>query len=537
MNNIIYYLFFMDENNLQKKRERINKKINKYNNNSENKNNNKKKENKKPKNIQNKKEEKKIEEINEGKAHIKLINPNKTFSAFYNPAQELNRDLTVISIYTYFNFNKFRKPKEIEKLKDYKYSIIEPLSATGLRGIRYITELPKDKIKLIVNNDMDAKAVECIKSNMKLNNVDEDIFKVYQKDASQLLYQNFSSFDIVDIDPYGTAIPFVDSAIMAAKNNAMLCLTFTDTAVLCGNYPETTLYKYGSIPYKTSSCHEMAKRIVLYSISSSASKYKKVIKPLMCYNAEFYIRIFLIIYESPEECKSNCLKYGYVFHCKQCQNKIIIPMAKEEENKIKNGKANSFVKFNNILLNNPLCEVCEGNMFMCGPFWIDKLYDENWLEKIKENLNLDEFKYLKYNERIQNIIEGMKNELTMKDYPFYFDYSFLGRDITLSTFKLRLFEGALNSLGYKLVQSYYDPNLFKTDASASVLYDILKQYKKENTKNDDEYYKNIDKNSYKYKILSKEIKQKAKFIECKKKKGIKYPENPFPNWGPKGKAK
>ena len=78
--------------------------------------------------------------------------------------------------------------------------------------------------------------------------------------------------------------------------------------------------------------------IILYSISFSASKYKKVIKPLMCYNAEFYIRIFLIIYESPEECKSNCLKYGYVFHCKQCQNKIIIPMAKEEENKIKNEK-------------------------------------------------------------------------------------------------------------------------------------------------------------------------------------------------------
>ena len=39
----------------------------------------------------------------------------------------------------------------------------------------------------------------------------------------------------------------------------------------------------------------------------------------------------------------------------------------------------------------------------------------------------------------------MKNELTMKDYPFYFDYSFLERDIILITFKLVLFDGALNS--------------------------------------------------------------------------------------------
>ena len=46
----------------------------------------------------------------------------------------------------------------------------------------------------------------------------------------------------------------------------------------------------------------------------------------------------LIIYKSPKECKSICLKYGYVFHNKQCQNKIIIPMTKEDENKIKNEK-------------------------------------------------------------------------------------------------------------------------------------------------------------------------------------------------------
>jgi len=40
----------------------------------------------------------------------------------------------------------------------------------------------------------------------------------------------------------------------------MLCVTFTDMTVLCGNYPETTYYKYGTIPYKTPYCHE----VILY---------------------------------------------------------------------------------------------------------------------------------------------------------------------------------------------------------------------------------------------------------------------------------
>ena len=103
---------------------------------------------------------KKIEEISEGKVTIKLCNNDKTFSAFYNPAQELNRDLTVISIATYLTFTKFKKDKELKTFKDYKFNIIEPLSATGLRCIRYFAELPIDKINLIYSNDMDSKAVE-----------------------------------------------------------------------------------------------------------------------------------------------------------------------------------------------------------------------------------------------------------------------------------------------------------------------------------------------------------------------------------------
>ncbi len=55
------------------------------------------------------KESKSIEKISEGKVPIKLIklcNKDQTFSAFYNPAQELNRDLTVLSISTYMSFTK-----------------------------------------------------------------------------------------------------------------------------------------------------------------------------------------------------------------------------------------------------------------------------------------------------------------------------------------------------------------------------------------------------------------------------------------------
>ncbi len=152
----------MEENpeskNLNKKLKRDNNKIPKTEK-SKNKN-------PKPKKQKEKTIEKVKEEITEGKATISLINHDKTFSAFYNPAQELNRDLTVISIATYFTFSKYLKPKDQKNLPLKKFSIIEPLSATCLRGMRYYTELPKEKISLITINDMDIKAVECIKINI-----------------------------------------------------------------------------------------------------------------------------------------------------------------------------------------------------------------------------------------------------------------------------------------------------------------------------------------------------------------------------------
>ena len=70
--------------------------------------------------------------------------------------------------------------------------------------------------------------------------------------------------------------------------------------------------------------------------------------------------------------------------------------------------------------------------------------------------------------------------------------------------------------------------------NANIIYDILKQYKVENYK--DDYYKNVDEKSYKYKILSKEIKIKTIFVESINNNKAKYLMNP-PNWGPKGRAK
>ena len=54
-----------------------------------------------------------------------------------------------------------------------------------------------------------------------------------------------------------------------------------------------------------------------------------------------------------------------------------------------------------------------------------------------------------------------------------------------------------------------------------------------------DYLKNVKEESYRFKILQKEIKINPIFVEStsEKEKKVKYMPNPFPNWGPKARAK
>lgn len=172
----------------------------------------------------------------------------------------------------------------------------------------------------------------------------------------------------------------------------------------------------------------MAKRIALFSIASSASKYKKTIKPLFSFNADFYIRLFFIVKESPEDCKSNCCKFGYVFHCRNCQNRIISPLAEKEDKKIK-FKNNTGEK---------TCSVCDSAMVLSGPFWIDDIHDYDFIENLISSLQKEEYKYLKYNERILNFLNLIKEESVLKENVFSFDYPRFGCDLNLSVPKINL---------------------------------------------------------------------------------------------------
>jgi tRNA (guanine26-N2/guanine27-N2)-dimethyltransferase len=61
-------------------------------------------------------------------------------------------------------------------------TICEALAASGLRSIRYIKEIKN--IKKIVANDLDPNAVEMMRKNFGVNNVDQNVVEAHQGDAA-----------------------------------------------------------------------------------------------------------------------------------------------------------------------------------------------------------------------------------------------------------------------------------------------------------------------------------------------------------------
>ena len=51
-------------------------------------------------------------------------------------------------------------------------------------------------------------------------------------------------FDFIDVDPYGSIVPYLDVALTHVKNGGYIGLTATDLSALTGSAPKKTARRY-----------------------------------------------------------------------------------------------------------------------------------------------------------------------------------------------------------------------------------------------------------------------------------------------------
>ncbi|KDR81650.1 hypothetical protein GALMADRAFT_89844 [Galerina marginata CBS 339.88] len=421
--------------------------------------------------------------------------------------------------------------------KPYKVVILEALSATGLRSIRYAKEIPL--AKCVIANDLSPGAVEAMKRNIAING-DHAIQKVQvnEGDACSLMYSHREEkrrVDVVDLDPYGTAAPFIDAAVQSVNDGGLLCVTCTDLSVLATtNYPEKCFSNYGGVPVKAEYCHESALRLVLHSISTTASRYGRFIQPLLSLSIDFYVRIFVRVQTSPVEVKKALIKNSTFYICTTCQSHYEQPLGKMLTKTSSSGQTNDIFKTQSGPSVPQECPECDSNLHIAGPMWSGPLHDPDFVGKVIVHVNENQAHYGTF-ARMKGMMTVAKEELTN---PFYFTPSRVASYFHCETPSLDDVASALLNGGHKVSRSHACAGSLKTDASHRQLHDIFRSWIKLHPVK----MENISETSPARRLLAKEPLTVANFTRHPATIGaletvrlVRYQENPA-NWGPGKKA-
>ena len=219
-----------------------------------------------------------IKTIQEGKAIIKAYSGkiSKQLPVFYNPVMEFNRTTSILLL---------------QATKRTNLQLAFPLAGSGIRPIRFIKEIKSSQIKKIYINDLSKGAITNIKQNLKLNKIPKSKVILSNQDANSFIL-NSKGFDYIDIDPFGTPNPFLDSAIKRLARDAILAVTATDTSALCGTYPKACARKYFAHHIKNPIMHELGLRILARKVQLIAAQYDRALTPIFSYSKDHYMRIF-----------------------------------------------------------------------------------------------------------------------------------------------------------------------------------------------------------------------------------------------------
>ncbi|CAN6638383.1 tRNA (guanine(26)-N(2))-dimethyltransferase, mitochondrial [Trichomonascus vanleenenianus] len=484
-------------------------------------------------------DETKFSTVTEGTAEILYPKQN---SVFYNPVQQFNRDLSVLGIRAWAELYRASRGKKRSADGETRptLEIIEALSATGLRAVRYGKEIPG--VKTVYANDMSPSAVEAIRLNIEHNRVEETVI-ANQDDASLFMYKHKQKrVHVVDLDPYGSATPFVDAAVQAVADDGLMLVTCTDLAILAGNaHPEKCFAQYGGTTVHNDACQESALRLALNMVATTAAKYGRVIEPLASFSIDFYIRMFIRVRTSPQNVKLNHSKTMVVYHCSGCG--AVVPQTL--------GKATPRANNPNALrysqsagpIASEKCSHCDSLNHIAGPMWAGPLHSKEFLEKLLEveGAQTDDsiFKTLP---RVRGMATLALQEI---DEPFFFSLPAVSKVVKAPCPPTIAVVSALLNAGYTVSETHVKRSCIKTNAPWSFIWNIMRAWikkergsiEKKNIKETSPGAKILDKDDPFVEVSFKEHPGAREMEDRRKSKLVRFQMNPAENWGPKARAR
>ena len=333
---------------------------------------------------------------------------------FYNPTQELNRDITVAVLRAY-------RGRE-SRAETY----LDAMTASGVRGVRAAADG-----WTVTCSDTDADAVELCRENLARNDLGAEVL---HRDANPLLHETY--FDIVDIDPFGTPVPFLDAAFQGTRN--LLCVTATDTAPLCGAHFEPGVRRYSTVPRNTEYHAEMGVRVLLSAVARTGARYDVAARPLLTHATNHYVRTYLELDRGAGVANDAIDELGHIYHCEQC-------LSREAEHGLHADAPD-------------VCPNCGGGVQTAGPVWLGRTCEPSFVGRVADAVEAG----FGTAERSRALLETLGAELAT---PTHYDQHRLCKRWSRPADAMDSFLDRLSGAGHRVSRTHYGGTTFKTDAT------------------------------------------------------------------------
>ncbi|TGC09124.1 tRNA (guanine(10)-N(2))-dimethyltransferase [Methanolobus halotolerans] len=359
--------------------------------------------------------------------------PPSAAPVFYNPAMELNRDISVAATSVFAEKLSERRNIAIE---DIRY--LDALSASGIRGLRIANEVGVHTTL----NDWSENAFELIVRNIRHLGLQERVDATH-KNANVLMHEK--RFNIVDIDPFGTPAPFLAAAARCAVH--LLAVTATDTAPLCGAHLHSGIRKYSAVPFNNEYHAEMGVRILLGKVARELAITDKFMVPLLSHATRHYVRTYLEIGNGAKKADEMLEHIGFILHCTPCGFRQILP-----------GMAVNIASG---------CPRCSSEALIAGPLWLGKLHDIGFCGDVLKELERTE---PGTKEQAKRIIGLCMDELEM---PTFYEQHLICKRLGVSASGINDLINTLKSRGFAASRTHFSGTSFKTDAGIDEIENII----------------------------------------------------------------
>lgn len=487
----------------------------------------------------------------EGTAEIFFPEGNQVF---YNEVQVFNRELSITMI------SEYAKQQQAKEAEAYQAKlagsppdaevplppskkglrILEALSATGLRSVRYYNEI-SPQIEHVVANDLKPEAVEAIRANVVRNGLDPDAQVIPSCGDANVVMREAAArrefYDVIDLDPYGSAAPFLDASMAAIADGGLLAVTCTDMAVLAGAKPEACFSKYASMPLSRKFCHEGGLRILLASLERVASSHKKYIAPVLSCSIDFYCRVFVTVHNSAIEARHASAKLAHVFACNQCQAFALQPLGRSKLSSSGKSIRTSAPKGPVV---GQACTECGGAFSLGGPYYANEIHNRGFLTSTLASLEEDAEASAAKFATLPRILGRLSVSLEeLEGAPLYYDLSALMKFFSSSTPQRDMFYGGVASLGYDISPTHASVTGFKTNAPITAVHAVAAAWLAKQGKEvaPGTPAANVLASLPPELVASVSLdKSLAPKFDSATKNMARFPVNPTAYWGPKSRA-